>query len=174
MRKLTFGVACSLDNYIARADGSVDWLLWSKDAQAVTAAHWKGVDTVLMGRKTYETALRQGAGGGMPGMQTYVFSRSLDAPAQTGVEILPVDAEEFVRDLKQRPGRDISLMGGGELAAGLLDGDLVDEIVLNVHPVLLGSGVALFHTQRRQIDLELIESRPLERGCVLSTYRVRP
>jgi dihydrofolate reductase len=174
MRKLTFSVASSLDNYIARENGAVDWLLWSDDAQAVTAAHWKTVDTMLMGRKTYETAVRQGGGGGTPGMQTYVFSRVLDNPAHAGVEVVRGDAVEFVRDLKQRPGRAVSLMGGGELADSLLAAGLVDEIELNIHPVLLGSGVPLFHGASRQIDLELLESRPLQRGCVLLTYRVKP
>ena len=84
------------------------------------------------------------------------------------------DAVEFVRDLKQRPGRAVSLMGGGELADSLLAAGLVDEIELNIHPVLLGSGVPLFHGASRQIDLELLESRPLQRGCVLLTYRVKP
>jgi dihydrofolate reductase len=78
VRKLTFGGANSLDNYLARPDHSVDWLLWGKEAAAVMADYWKTIDTVLMGRKTYEVALRKGQGGGdYPGIKTYVFSRTL-------------------------------------------------------------------------------------------------
>src|SRR5579864_2942952 len=83
MRKVTFGGASSLDNHLARADHAVDWLLWSEEAALVTADYWKTIDTVLMGRKTYEVALRHSKGKApYPGMDTYVFSRTLtDAAA---------------------------------------------------------------------------------------------
>ena len=78
MRKVTFGGANSLDNYFARPDHAVDWLLWGEEAAAVMADYWKTIDTVLMGRKTYEVAVRMGQGGGAyPGVKTYVFSRTL-------------------------------------------------------------------------------------------------
>ena len=78
MRTVTFGVANSLDNYIARRDDSVDWLLWSDDMKSLMTDFWKNIDTVLMGRKTYEASLKHGRGrGGTPGMKTYVFSRSI-------------------------------------------------------------------------------------------------
>ena len=79
MRKVTFGGANSLDNYLARPDGAVDWILWGDEAAAVMADYWKTIDTILMGRKTYEVALERGGGGGYPGMNTYVFSRTLAA-----------------------------------------------------------------------------------------------
>jgi dihydrofolate reductase len=82
------------------------------------------------------------------------------------------DAGAFVRDLKRRPGRGICVMGGGELARSLFAAGVIDEVGLNVHPVLLGAGVPLFHDAGR-IPLELIESRVIAGGCVLSTYRVR-
>jgi dihydrofolate reductase len=173
VRKVTFGGANSLDNYLARTDHSVDWLLWGDEAAAFMADYWKTIDTVLMGRKTYEVALRQGAGGSYPGVTTYVFSKTLREGTDGGVTIIAEDAAEFVRQLKQRDGKDICLMGGGELARSLFEAGLIDEIGFNIHPVLLGSGIPLFHPMSRQIDLELHQCKAFKNGCVLVTYRVK-
>jgi dihydrofolate reductase len=174
VRKVTFGGANSLDNYLARADRAVDWLMWGEEAAAVMADFWKTIDTVLMGRKTYEAALRSGQGGGSySGVQTYVFSRTLKEGSDGGVTIISRDAADFVRELKQRDGKDICLMGGGELARSLFEAGLIDEIGFNIHPVLLGSGIPLFHPMSCQIDLELRECRAFQNGCVLVSYRVK-
>lgn len=173
MRKLTFGGASSLDNYLARLDHAVDWLMWGEEAAAVMTDYWKTIDIVLMGRKTYEVALRQTGGGGYPGMASFVFSRTLKGLPEGGATLVSDDAAGFVRELKQRDGKDICLMGGGELARPLFEAGLIDEVGLNIHPVLLGSGIPLFHTMGRQIDLELLECRPFENGCVLVKYRVK-
>ena len=172
MRKVTFGGANSLDNYLARPDHAVDWLMWGDEAAAVMADYWKTIDTILMGRKTYEVALRSGHGG-YPGMTTYVFSRTLPAGSHGGTTIISADAVDFVRELKRQDGKDICLMGGGELARPLFEAGLIDEIGFNIHPVLLGSGIPLFHPMGRQIDLELLECRPFKNGCVLVSYRVK-
>lgn len=177
MRKITFGVANSLDHFIARSDHAVDWLLWCEEAKGVSARSWQGVDTILMGRKTYEVALRTGSGGGGPSpIRTYVLSRTLDGDRERerGATVVADDVVGFVRELKQQDGGDIILMGGGEVAQPLLEADLVDEIGLNLHPVLLGSGIPLFHGFRRQIDLELMRCEPFANGCVYLHYRVRP
>ena len=174
MRKVTFGGANSLDNYLARPDHAMDWLLWGEEAAAVMADYWKTIDTVLMGRKTYEVAVRSGHGGGSyPGVTTYVFSRTLEEGKREGVTIIRRDAAEFVSELKEQDGRDICLMGGGELARSLFEAGLIDEIGFNIHPVLLGSGIPLFHPMSRQIDLELTECRRFKNGCVYLTYRVK-
>jgi dihydrofolate reductase len=138
------------------------------------ADYWKTIDTVLMGRKTYEVAARQGKGGeGYSGVKTYVFSRTLADGPHEGVTVVREDAAGFVRDLKGQDGRDICLLGGGELAKSLFEAGLIDEIGFNVHPVLLGSGIPLFHPMSRQIELELKECRPFKNGCVYLTYRVK-
>lgn len=175
MRKVTFGVANSLDNYIARKNHAVDWLMWSDEAIAVTARFWKKIDTVLMGRKTYEIALRMTKGKSNPyrGMKSYVFSRTLSPSKTEAVEIVSTDAARFVRKLKRAKGKEICVMGGGELAKSLFEAKLIDEIGFNIHPVLLGSGIPLFHTMKRQINLELLECKPFKNGCVLVRYRVK-
>ena len=174
MRKVTFGGANSLDNYLARPDHAVDWLLWGEEAAAVMTGYWKTIDTVLMGRKTYEVAVRSGqGGGGYLGVRTYVFSTTLSEDSHQGVTVVRRDAAEFVRDLKGQDGKDICLMGGGELARPLFEAGLIDEIGFNIHPVLLGSGIPLFYPMNRQTDLELLECRAFKNGCVYVTYRVK-
>lgn len=174
MRSVIFGGANSLDNYFARKDDAVDWLIWSDEAEKFLADYWKRFDTVVMGRKTYEVAMRSGGGGaGYPGFKTYVFSRTLKKRVSDKVEIISEDAAEFVRRLKQQDGKDICVMGGGLLAKSLFEADLVDEVGFNIHPVLLGSGIPVFHEMTRQIDLELIDCQKWAKGCVLVTYRVK-
>jgi dihydrofolate reductase len=173
MRKVTFGVANSLDNYIARPDGAVDWLMWSNEAADVMKDFWQKIDTILLGRKTYEVGLRHSKGKNpYPGIKTYVFSRTLKKAE--GVEIVAENAAEFVRDLKARDdGKEICVMGGGDFAKTLFEAGLIDEIGFNIHPVLLGQGIPLFLEMNRQIDLELIEARPFKNGCVYVLYRVK-
>jgi dihydrofolate reductase len=172
MRKVTFGGANSLDNYFARKDDAVDWLLWSEEVSSITAQFWKTVDTVLMGRRTYEVALRSGMPS-YPGVKNYVFSRTMKPGPHQKVEIIDEDAAEFVRKLKIQEGKDICLMGGGLLAKSLFEADLIDEVGLNIHPVLLGSGIPLFHELSHQIDLELLDCKRLKTGCVFVSYRVK-
>ena len=175
MRKATFGCANSLDNFIARKDGAVDWLLHGKEANAIIAKYWKTIDTIVMGRKTYEVGLQLNKGKSIayPGIKTYVFSRTMKAKSGKEVEIVNTDAAEFVRELKSQEGKDICVMGGGEFAKPLFEANVIDEIGFNIHPVLLGSGIPLFHEMTRQIDLELLECTPFKNGCVYVLYRVK-
>jgi len=171
MRDVTFGGANSVDNFVARPDGGVDWLLWGDEVAEVVASFWKTIDTVVMGRKTYEAARRQGQEGGYPGMTTYVFSRTLPQD-EKGVTVVREDAGEFVRRLKQQDGSGICVMGGGELGRSLFEAGVIDRLGLNIHPVLLGAGIPLFHPMTRQIGLQLEECRRFANGCIYATYRV--
>jgi dihydrofolate reductase len=178
MRKVTFGGANSLDNYFARKDDAVDWLMWSNEAADVMKNYWKTIDTIVMGRKTYEVALRMGVGGGgYPGMKNYVFSRTMkQSPRKKGfknLEIVSEDAAEIVSKLKGHEVKDICVMVGGLIAKSLFEADLIDEIGFNIHPVLLGSGIPLFHEMNHQINLELIECKTFKNGCLMVSYRVR-
>ncbi len=175
MRKIIFGGANSLDNYFARKDDAVDWLMWSNEVTEIMKDYWKTFDTIVMGRRTYEAAIRMGHGdGSSPGMKTYVFSRTLKPVTRKNLEITSEDVADVVGRLKQEDGKDICIMGGGLLAKSLFEANLIDEIGFNIHPVLLGSGIPLFYEMDHQIDLELIECRPLKNGCVMVTYRVKP
>jgi dihydrofolate reductase len=174
MRKVTFGGANSLDNFIARRDGAVDWLLWGEEAKKLMTEYWKTIDTIVMGRKTYEPALKHSKSSNpYPNLKTYVFSRTLKPSSHKGLAIISEDAAEFVRKLKREAGKDICVMGGGELAKSLFEAKLIDEIGFNIHPVLLGQGIPLFHEMKRQIDLELIECKSFKNGCVYVLYKVK-
>ena len=184
MRTVTYGGAVSLDGFLAAADGAMDWLHFSPDVQQVIADYWKDVDTILMGRKTWGAAAQSASGSKRrsksgqrarrkkPAMQTYVFSRTLTSIDQPGVELVTGDAAEFVRDLKRRPGKHICLMGGGELAQSLIAAGLVDEVGLNIHPILLGTGIPVFRDPGRRVRLTLTECRPIDGGCLLAIYKV--
>jgi dihydrofolate reductase len=175
MRKVVFGGANSLDNYFARKDDSVDWLMFNHEVSEIIADWFKSFDTIVMGRRTYEVSMASGHGdGSYPGMKTYVFSRTLKPRSTKNLEITSEDVVDVVSRLKHQEGKDICIMGGGLLAKPLLEANLIDEIGFNIHPVLLGSGVPLFYEMSHQIDLELIECKTLKNGCVLVTYRVKP
>jgi dihydrofolate reductase len=171
MRTVTYGAASSADGFIAAADGSYDWIKFTPDAQSIMKESWARIDTLLMGRKTWDAA-KEHKGGGMPGVHSYVFSRTLDAIKRKGVTLVKDDAGDFVRELKERPGKDICVFGGGDLARSLFAAGVIDEVGINVHPVLLGSGIPLFVNAGRRIDLELKECRPIGAGCVYVVYRV--
>ena len=175
MRKVTFGGASSLDNMFARKDDSVDWLMWSDEAQRMMTEYWKTVDTILMGRKTYEAGLKLSKGKKNPygGIKSYVFSHTLKPGKRQGVEFVQNDAVEFVKNLKAEEGGDICLMGGGNFAKTLFEANLIDEIGFNIHPILLGSGIPIFYEMKHQIDLELLTCQRFKNGCVAVTYRVK-
>jgi dihydrofolate reductase len=128
-----------------------------------------------MGRKTYEAGLRLSRGKENPysGLECFVFSRTLPARKEGSLEFVSSDAANFVNKLKRNSGKDICVMGGGELARSLFEAGLIDEIGFNIHPVLLASGIPVFHEMKRQINLELIECKRFKNGCVYVSYRVK-
>jgi dihydrofolate reductase len=164
MRKIVLGLGVSLDLYIARKNGALDFL--SMDWDYEWNAFFKTIDTVLMGRKTLETVLKmfpkskRGKNPNpYPGMANYVFSRRKKKCDVEGIELVSGDLKTFVAKLKKKKGKNIWLSGGGELARSFLEQGLIDEISLGVVPVLIGSGIPLFPALklRKDIQLRLIE-----------------
>src|ERR1700736_5167809 len=143
MRNVVLGLGVSLDGYIARPDGAVDFLFMPKDYSM--APFFATVDTAIMGRKTLDAGLKM-SGGSLPrfNMLMYVFSKSKPPGERDGVIFVTEPPATFLRKLRKRPGKDIWLMGGGELARAFLKADLVDRLYLGVVPVLLGKGIPLF------------------------------
>ncbi|HET9438837.1 MAG TPA: dihydrofolate reductase family protein, partial [Longimicrobiales bacterium] len=136
------------------------------------AAYWARVDTVLMGRKTYDAAKALGSGA-YPGVTNYVFSRTLRESPEPGVQLVSANAAELVASLKRQPGGEICVMGGGDFARTLFAADLVDEVGVNIQPILLGAGIPLFQQLPSAIPLELIRTETLAGGCVYALYSVR-
>lgn len=186
MRKVKYFVANSLDGLIARPDGAVDWLFMDGTDYGMSE-FFKSIDAMLLGRKTYEFALKYQKSSKSKssksrtaksknifgGISSYVFSRTLKDTPDDGAAIVSENAGEFVRELKRREGKDIWLMGGGELARSLFAENVVDEISLTIHPLLLGAGIPLFPEIGRQIDLELLNCKAHKNGCVQVSYRVK-
>src|SRR3954468_20652595 len=119
MRRIRYVVAMSLDGYIAGPNGESDWIIM--DPEIDFAALFQEFDTTLLGRRTFEATMQPGSPGGMPGMQTYVFSRTLRQEDHPGVTVVSDQPAEALAALKAKPGKDIWLFGGGELFRSLLD-----------------------------------------------------
>jgi len=184
MRKVKYFVANSLDNFIARPDGGVEWL-FNDGTDYGMAEFFRSIDCMLLGRKTYEVAIghnqpqRKSRKGKKKaslsgGMESYVFSRTLKARPEDNFKVVSENAGAFVRKLKSEPGKDIWLMGGGELAGSLLNESVVDELSLNIHPVLFGQGIPLFQGVTLKLNLELVSTKAHPNGCVQVEYRVLP
>lgn len=168
MRKVVLGLGISIDGYIARRDGEVDFLFMPKDYSMST--FFKTIDTAIMGRKTLDAAIKMGASFGGSSMKTYVMSRTKPPGERAGVVFTNKAPAALIRDIRRRPGGDIWLMGGGELARDFLKADLVDQLYIGIVPVLLGDGIPLFPSGFPQRDFSLVESKTYSRGLVSLKY----
>ncbi|MDX6710951.1 MAG: hypothetical protein QOH96_1967 [Blastocatellia bacterium] len=168
MRRVRLSVAMSLDGYIAGPNGESDWIVMDPDIDF--RALFSAFDTVLMGRKSYEAVLKQGSGGGMPGMQAYVFSRTLRQANYPGVIVSDKPAETLA-ELKAKPGKDIWLFGGGLLFRSFLELGLVDGVEVAIIPVLLGGGLPLLPQPASLAKLKLVKHKIYQKtGTVLLEY----
>jgi dihydrofolate reductase len=174
-RKVIVHIAASADGYIARPDGDLRWLTSrpAPDGFYGMNAFTRSVDTKLLGRKTYEVSRRMGARFGA-GSRTIVFSRGAPpADAPPGVEFASGAIGPFVSRLRERPGKDIWLMGGGELIASFLDEQAIDEFVVSVVPVFIGDGIPLIARRHRHVPLDLHAVERFADGVVQLHYHVR-
>jgi dihydrofolate reductase len=173
MRQVIYGGAVSLDGFLAGPGERIDWLRHSDESAKLIAESFVGVDAILMGRKTFESAQRMGGGPPMKGVATYVFSRTIVSLPKGAVgRLVTDDAAGFVSGIKSKEGGKILVMGGGELGSALIAAGLVDEIRFSIHPVLLGGGVPAFRPLENRVDLALVEARAITPQCVLVRYNV--
>ncbi len=168
MRKVILGLGISLDGYIARPNGAVDFLFMPKDYSM--APFFATIDTAIMGRKTLDAALKMGGSFGGSSTATYVFSRSQPPCERGGLRFVNEPPATLVRQLRKRPGKNIWLMGGGELARDFLKDDLVDELYLGIVPVLLGEGIPLFPSGFPQRNFRLVENKTYSKGLIGLRY----
>ena len=173
MRQLRYGVAMSLDGYIADPGGGFDWIVM--DPEIDFAQMMARYDAVLMGRGTYEVLKSMGEGGldSMAGVATIVVSQTLKQADHPDVRIVSEDWEEAVRQLLEAPGKDIWLFGGGKLFGSVLNAGLVDSVEVGVIPVLLGGGIPLLDPPAKRFRLELTNHRLYANsGIVILEYDV--
>jgi dihydrofolate reductase len=172
-RKVILGFGISLDGYIARRNGDFDFLSIDEEGEALMADFFSKVDTTIMGRKTAAATAKMRESGeipDVPGMSNYVVSRRWKPGQREGFEVVSGPLKAFVKKLKRRPGKDIYLGGGGELARSFLQEDLVDELFLGLGPVLLGDGIPGFPGKFPQRDFKLTECKSYSNGSVGLRY----
>ncbi|HSR67405.1 MAG TPA: dihydrofolate reductase family protein [Acidobacteriota bacterium] len=169
MRTVKYFVAMSLDAYLADPEGGVDWLFGDQDYGMTE--FYSTVDTVLLGRKTYEFGLSHGMRK-YKGMDNYVFSSTLDPQDYPEVTVTSEHPAQAVGRLKEEDGKAIWLVGGGQLAQPLFRAGLIDEVSVAVHPILLGRGIPLLPDSDRHIRLHLQDITRYDTGLVTLSYSV--
>ena len=173
MRLIRYGGAMSLDGYIAGPDGEYDWIV--HDPEMSFAQMMEPFDTFLIGRKTFETMARAGQAKKAPkGIEYVVISRTIQ-PSDYPQFTVRADAEAAVRELREKPGKDIALFGGGELFRSLLAAGLVDRIEISVIPILLGGGIPVLPAPATRAKLKLLNQRLYSStGIVRLEYEILP
>ncbi len=174
MRPVRYNVAASLDGFIAGPNGEFDWI--PEDPTVDFAALFAKVDTVLIGRRTWDVVNAQGGEAAWPaGSRIFVFSRTLRAADHPQVTVVAGDAAERVAALRAEPGDgEIWLFGGGALFAELLAAGQVDAVEVTIVPVLLGGGIPLLPGTPSRVGLSLTHSQVYPTGMVALHYAVRP
>ncbi|MDY9925111.1 dihydrofolate reductase family protein [Methanosarcina sp.] len=174
--KIKLYIACSLDGYIAREDGSIDWLTKyeiNPETDYGYSEFYASIGTVLMGRKTYEQVL--GFGDWPYGeKKSYVFTRQKEPlRREKNVEFVSGDIGGFARHLKENTEEDIWLVGGSQLIKVFLEENLVEDMIVFVVPIILGSGIPLFDRIGKEIRLRIINTERYESGLVRLEYIIR-
>ncbi len=168
-RRVVLYVANSLDGYIAREDGSVDWLF---DPYAHGYEFfYEDVDTVIMGRKTYEQALSFEEAP-YSSKRAVIFSRTAKPSPYAGLEFTTEPPQDVVRRLKEEDGGMIWLVGGREISELLIANELVDELIVSIHPKILISGIPLVASKQCAVDLKLVTYEVFKSGLVQLRYEI--
>ena len=178
-RNVIVYLAASADGYIARPDGDVEWLNRRPHKYDYgMKKFYSSIDTVLLGRKTYDWAMnywkKRGKTTGQfdTSVTNYIFSRRPPRKPADGVEFVNSPVKAFMRKLRARPGKHIWMMGGGELIASFLDAGEIDEFDIHVIPTMIGKGIPLVAPRHRDIELKLLASQKYPDGVVRLRYAV--
>ncbi|MEO9965802.1 MAG: dihydrofolate reductase family protein [Reichenbachiella sp.] len=174
MRRLKLFIATSIDGFIARKDGSLDWLDDIPNPDKLDYGYFKfydSIDTLLMGRKTYNEVLGFGVEWPYPDSKTYVISSGPVDIKTENTFYIQKPLAETVKALMTEPGKDIWVVGGGELISSMLSLDLIDEMLITITPVILGAGIPLFPSQPKETKFDLINTEAFDTGFVNLTYK---
>jgi dihydrofolate reductase len=172
MRKVILSLAVSLDGFIEGPNGEYDWCFTDQDYGITELVN--RVDTIFMGRKTYELTMKMNDIGieGFSKLINYVFSTTLEKVSD-GAILIKKNSKAEIERIKNEEGKDIWLFGGAGLTASLISLGLVDEISLAVHPILLGRGTPLFRDIQSRVKLKLTDTKTYSTGLVSLTYRIK-
>ncbi|WP_258102351.1 dihydrofolate reductase family protein [Marinoscillum pacificum] len=167
MKRVKLFIATSLDGYIARSNGDVDWLYTDQDYGYTNFL--ETIDTVLMGGKTYRQVL---GFGDWPysTKKSYIFTHDLQSESTDEITFIHHDIPGCVRRLKKEKGKDIWLVGGAEINTILLEAGLIDELWIFKMPVLLGTGVPLFNSSKSETWLQIKDIEEFDSGLVKMIY----
>ena len=179
-RRIIVYVATSVDGFIARPDGGIDWLDRPRPkGNYGMGDFYKSIDTVLWGRKTCDMALDYQKRG-VPGtdfdtkVRNYVFTHHPpQGPPPAGVEFVNELIKPFATHLRAKKGKDIWVMGGAGIIASLLDENEIDEFIIHVIPVMIGEGIPLVASRHRTVRLKLLATKKFPDGVVRLHYSVR-
>ena len=176
MPRIKLYIATSLDGFIARENGSVNWLTEYENNPETDYGYsefYSSICTVLMGRKTYEQVLGFGEWP-YKGKRSYVFtSRKELLPHEINVEFVSGDIREFVHQLKESTEEDIWLVGGSQLIRAFFEENLVQDLIIFVVPIILGSGIPLFDHIGKEIRLKTLWVEKYKNGLIRMEYEVR-
>ena len=173
-RKIIVHIATSADGYIARLDGTLDWLTNRPAPKGFYGlpAFTKTVDAKVIGRKTFDLSMKMGAHFGVRDLH-YVFSRqSPPRSVPAGVRFVTQPIGAFVKELRAQAGRNIWMMGGGEIIASFLDEGAIDEFIISVVPVFIGEGIPLIAPKHREVPLRLRSTKHFPDGVAQLHYDV--
>ena len=176
MAKIRLYIAATLDGYIARENGSLDWLFEIPNPGNIDHGYkslMENTDVVVMGRKTYEEVLGFGIEWPYSEQKTFVFTTRKDfSPKTAGTFLMDEVSESSVKMLRAESMKGIWLVGGGELVSHFLRCKAVDELIISVIPVILGKGIRLFIEGVPETRLRFIHSESFETGIVNLSYRI--
>ena len=177
-RKVIVMIATSADGFIARKDGAVDWLDRPRPkGNYGMAEFWKSIDTILLGRKTYDMAVKfikegKATPGMFRGIRHYVFSRKPPKKAVEGFEFVKEPIKKFAKRLRAQKGKNIFMLGGAGIIASFLDEGEIDEVAISVIPVFIGEGIPLIAPRHRTVPLKLLSTKKFSDGVVKLHYAV--
>lgn len=175
MKKIILHIAASLDGRIAEPDGGLEWLAGFPNPEKTDYGYkdlLASVDTVIMGGKTYRELLNMDFIWPYKQQTSYVITREWkENAAGENIHFITDNIVETISDLRNEQGKDIWLVGGGELTAMLLAADLIDEMRIYYIPVILGAGILLFPEQPKESKWELTNSEPYKSGVLMVKYR---
>ena len=176
MRKIVAGFVTTIDGFIEGPNGEIDWIIYDKEQFKELGQHWKRMDAMFYGRKTYEAALKMSKGvkgkqsNPFAHMKHYVFSNTLKEVEQ-GYILISGDIKTEVKKIRAQDGKEIAVFGGAELLSSLLNLDLVDELSLAICPVLLGKGKSFFPFIEKRINWKVKEVKTYKSGLISITYQ---